>query len=257
MPTVHEVEQALCQLAPKDLAETWDNVGLLVGKPDQEVQRLMVSLDITEAVADEARCWDADLVVAHHPVIFHPAKSITDRDPAGRTLLRLIDGGLSAICMHTNLDRASGGVNDVLAARLGLAEVKELPGGDGILRMGRLPGDMTLLAFLDWVKAVLKPNGIRYVDGGKSICQVAVGGGACGDYFQAAMECGCDALVTADVKYNQFMDAQAMGLTLIDAGHFPTEDIVCPLLVQYLQERFPELLIEKSVSHKEIIQYYV
>lgn len=86
---------------------------------------------------------------------------------------------------------------------------------------------------------------------------MAVGGGACGDYFRAAAENGCDAFVTSDVSYHEFMDAQAMGLTLVDAGHFPTEDVVCPVLVEYLREKFPGLAVEKSASHREVIQYYV
>ena len=257
MPAVHEIEEALSALAPKELAESWDNVGLLVGGPDREVRKVLAALDVTGAVAGEAERLGAELIVSHHPVIFHPARSVTDRDPAGRTLIRLVERGISAICMHTNLDRAHGGVNDALAARLGLARVEELPGGDGILRMGELPGEMPLPAFLAWVKTALRPNGIRYADGGRPIRRVAVGGGACGEYFRAAAEAGCGALVTADAGYHEFLDAGAMGLTLVDAGHFPTEDVVCSVLVRYLEEKFPGLEVVKSAVHKEVTQYYV
>ena len=122
MPTAGEIEAALYELAPRALAAEWDNVGLLAGRADREVRKILVSLDITEAVAEEAERMGADLIVSHHPLIFHPAKSVTDRDPAGRLLLRLIGAGLSAVCMHTNLDAAFGGVNDALAAALGLEE---------------------------------------------------------------------------------------------------------------------------------------
>ncbi len=257
MPTLQEIENALYELAPRNLAQEWDNVGLLVGRPEQEVHRVLVALDVTEAVAEEAAARGAELIAAHHPVIFRPVKSLTDRDAAGRTLLRLAADGVAAICMHTNLDAAQGGVNDALAARLGLTHAEPLPGGDGILRMGGLPGEMALPAFLRWVREALGPNGIRFADGGRPIRRVAVGGGACGEYIRAAREAGCDALVTADVKYNQFLDAQAAGLTVIDAGHFPTEDVVCPVLVRYLAGRFPGLLVEKSASHREVIQFYV
>ena len=260
MPALLDVEKALCQMAPMELAMERDNVGFLVGRPDREASKILVALDITENVAEEAVRMGANLIVAHHPVMncaWSPVQSIRNDRLQGRLLLKLIENGIAAICMHTNLDRARGGVNDALAARLGLKDVEKLPGGDDILRMGGLPGEMALPAFLQWVKAAINPNGIRFVDGGKPVRRVAVGGGACGDYFRAAAENGCDAFVTSDVSYHEFMDAQAMGLTLVDAGHFPTEDVVCPVLVEYLREKFPGLAVEKSASHREVIQYYV
>lgn len=260
MPTVREVEAALYRLAPKELAMEWDNVGLLIGRPDQKADKVLVALDVTEAVAEEAVEQGANLIVAHHPVMncaWSPVQTIRDDNPQGRLFLKLIENGIAAICMHTNLDAAEGGVNDALAARLGLAQVEKLPGGDGIVRAGELPGSMALPSFLRWVKATLQPNGIRFVSGGRPVSRVAVGGGACGDYLHSAAENGCDAFVTADLKYNQFLDAKALGLTVIDAGHFPTEDVVCPALVKYLEKEFPGVSIEKSASHREVIQYYM
>lgn len=256
MPTAREIESALYALAPKALAAEWDNVGLLVGDGDREVRRVLVALDVTEAVAEEAGRIGAGLIVAHHPVIFHPAKSVTDRDPAGRLLLRLVRSETAAVCMHTNLDAARGGVNDALAAALGLEHAAPAAEG-GIERVGTLPEALALPDFLARVKAALRPNGLRYVDGGRPVRKVAVGGGACGDFLWEAAALGCDAFVTADLKYNHFLDAQALGLTAIDAGHFPTEDVVCPALVRYLGERFPGLTIQKSSSHREAIQYDV
>lgn len=260
MPAVREIERALYELAPRDLAMEWDNVGLLIGRPDREVAKILVALDVTEAVAAEAAETGADLIVAHHPVMnckWSPVQTIRDDTIQGRLFYRLIESGTAAICMHTNLDRAHGGVNDALAARLGLTEVEILPGGDDVLRVGQLPGEMSLPDFLAWVKTAIRPNGIRYVDGGRPIRRVAVGGGACGGYFRAAAANGCDALVTSDLKYNEFLDARAEGLTVVDAGHFPTEDVVCPVLVRYLREKFPEVRVEKSARHREAIQYDV
>ena len=254
MATVGEIEQTLYNLAPHPLAQSWDNVGLLVGSPDQMVKKVLVSLDITEAVADEAHSWGAELIVAHHPVIFGGVKSVTDRDPTGRTLLRLIRCGLSAICMHTNLDVAAGGVNDLLAGALGLADTAPAE-ENGIERVGILPEPLPLPDFLARVRETLGPNGLRYVDGGRPVRRVAVGGGACGDFFPRAAAMGCDTFVTADVKYHQFLDAKAMGLSLIDAGHFPTENLVCPMLARTLGGAFPELEVRQSACHSEIIQY--
>ena len=260
MPELRDIEKALCQMAPLELAMDGDNVGFLIGRPDRKVTKILVALDVTENVAEEAVQMGANLIVAHHPVMncaWSPVQSIRGDRLQGRLLLKLMENGVAAICMHTNLDRAGGGVNDALAARLGLKHVEKLPGGDDVLRVGELPGEMALPAFLHWVKAAVNPNGIRFVDGGRPVRRVAVGGGACGEYFTAAAAGGCDALVTADVKYNQFLDAAGLGLSLLDAGHFPTEDVVCPVLVQFLQERFPGLRITRSNSHRELIHYYV
>ena len=234
MPTLRDIERALYELAPRELAMEGDNVGLLVGRPDREAVKILAALDVTEAVAAEAERLGANLIVAHHPVMncaWSPVQTLRDDKPQGRLLLRLVESGIAAICMHTNLDRAQGGVNDVLAARLGLEAVEKLP--------------------------ALGPNGIRFADGGKPIRRVAVGGGACGGYLWAAAANGCDAFVTSDLKYNQFLDAGDLGLTVADAGHFPTEDAVCPMLVQYLKEKFPGIPVEKSASHREAVQYYV
>ncbi len=256
MPTVHDIESALYALAPKALAAEWDNVGLLAGSADREVRSVLVALDITEPVVEEAERMGADLIVSHHPVIFHPVKSITDRDPSGRLLIRLVRSGTGAVCMHTNLDAAQGGVNDALASALGLQDAAPVAEG-GIARIGTLPETMALPGFLARVKNALRPNGIRYVDGGRPIWKVAAGGGACGDFLWEAAALGCDAFVTADLKYNHFLDAGVLGLTVIDAGHFPTEDVVCPMVVRYLREKFPEVQVEKSAVHREVIQYAV
>lgn len=257
MASVHDIEQALYELAPRELAAEWDNVGLLAGRRDRAVHKVLVSLDVTAAVVEEARQWGAELIAAHHPVIFHPVKRVTDQDPAGEILLRLAEHGIAAVCMHTNLDAAQGGVNDALAAALQLEEAAPLEGGGGIARTGRLPRPVSVPDFLFAVQEALGAGGLRCTDGAKPISRVAVGGGACGEFLWAAAAAGCDAFVTADVKYNQFLDAAALGLTLVDAGHFPTEDVVCPVLARHLSERFPELAVRKSASHREVIQYYM
>ena len=257
MASVHDIEQALYELAPRELAAEWDNVGLLAGRRDRAVHKVLVSLDVTAAVVEEARQWGAELIAAHHPVIFHPVKRVTDQDPAGEILLRLAEHGIAAVCMHTNLDAAQGGVNDALAAALQLEEAAPLEGGGGIARTGRLPRPVSVPDFLFAVQEALGAGGLRCTDGAKPISRVAVGGGACGEFLWAAAAAGCDAFVTADVKYHQFLDAAALGLTLVDAGHFPTEDVVCPVLARYLSERFPELAVRKSASHREVIQYYM
>ena len=257
MAKVKEIENALFAWAPKELAADWDNVGHLVGESDAEVKKILVALDITEEVAKEAVALGADLIVAHHPVMncrWHAVQSVCDDNAQGRTLMTLVKNGISAICMHTNLDAAEGGVNDILAQKLGLSDV-ELLGDDKIGRIGTLNCEIPLAEFLPFVVKSLSSNGLRYRDGGKAVHRVAVGGGACGDYIGIALEKGCDTFVTSDLSYHTFLDTH--GLNLIDAGHFPTEDVICPVVMAYLKEKFPEVETVKSTLHKEVIQYYM
>ena len=259
MPTVREIEQALFELAPREGAMDWDNVGHLLGDPDSQVSRVLVALDITEDVADEALAHGCELIVAHHPVMncrWLPVQSVRSDTPQGHLLLKLLRNGVSAICMHTNLDVAWGGVNDILAEKLKLVDPGPLC-DNGLGRVGRLEEPMDLADFVRFVSRSLGCNGVRYAGAGKPVCRVAVGGGACGDFEDDAIRAGCDTFVTADLSYHQFLDAKGKGINLIDAGHFPTEDPVCEKLVQYVYDRFQELVVTKSTSHREVIQYYV
>ena len=261
MPTVREIEQALFELAPKELAFPWDNVGQLLGDPEQVVSRILVTLDITEAVADEAMAQGCDLIVAHHPVMnckWLPVQSVRTDTPQGHLLLKLLLHGISAICMHTNLDAAEGGVNDCLAEALELIDPGPLVWGDERLcRVGTLKEPMELADFAKFVCRKLGSNGVRYAGKGGKVHRVAVGGGSCADSHEAAIAVGCDTFVTSDIKYHDFLDAAGKGINLIDAGHFPTEDPVCKKVISYLTARFPELTVIKAASHREVIQYYV
>lgn len=259
MPMALELEKSLFDLAPKAGAMDWDNVGLLVGDPAAEISRVLVSLDVTEAVADEAVAKNYQLIVAHHPIMncrWLPVQTLRQDTPQGRLLRKLTQANVCVICMHTNLDVAEGGVNDVLARALRLEDPGPLP-DNGLVRVGRLPAPMALRDFAAQVSQALGCNGVRYADAGKPVLRVAVGGGACGEYADAAAAAGCDTFVTSDLGYHAFLDAAGKGINLIDAGHFPTEDPVCREVIAYLQNQFPGLSIEKSASHREVIQYYV
>ena len=264
MATVREIYQYLDGLAPFSLQMDFDNAGFLVGRGDRRVDKLLVSLDITEEVAAEAAELGCQLIVSHHPVIFFPAKSITDGDPTGRTLLSLAEHQIAAICAHTNLDAVHGGVNDALAQKLGLVQIEQLKqdGVDasgrpyGIGRVGNTAGvPLYAPAYAAFVKETLGANGVRYVDARRPVRRVAVGGGACADMLKDALAMGCDTFVTADVKYNGFLDAKALGVNLIDAGHYPTEQVVVPVLAKWLASGFPKVEILTTQRHKEAFSY--
>ena len=262
MISVNQVYRAIQEKAPFELQLSFDNAGFLVGRGDRLVNRVLIALDITEPVIEEAISYGAQLIVAHHPVIWGGAKSVTDQTVTGRKLLLMIEHGIAAICAHTNLDAVEDGVNDALAIKLGLSDIGQLhqDGVDqqgrpyGIGRIGTVP-TQSLYDFALTVKQLLGANGIRLVDGGKPVHTVAVGGGSCGNMLQDAIEQGCDTFVTSDVKYDGFLDAKALGINLIDAGHYPTENVVCPVLQSWLQSKFPEVDIVVSKCHKEVFSY--
>lgn len=263
MNCVNDIITFLETLAPRNMAENWDNVGLLCGSAGTPVTKILVALDPFPSVCQEAAQLGAELVVTHHPLIFSPLKSITDESSVGRCIHTLLKNGISAVNAHTNLDMAPGGVNDVLAQTLGLEDISiPFPFGQdesgqpyGLLRVGTVPSQ-PVAAFLSQVKDHLGCPGLRYTDGGKPVHRVAVGGGACGSEWLQAVEAGCDTFVTADVKYNQFWDAQQAGLTLIDAGHFYTENPIVSVLAEKLQSVFPEIQVITSKIHCDCMKFF-
>ena len=259
MATVREIEQSLFSWAPRESAMDWDNVGHLVGDPEQEVERIVVALDITERVVQEAISCGAQLIVSHHPVMNvrwheHEMQTLRPDTRLGGLITMLVKNDISAICMHTNLDAAEGGVNDCLAQRLGLAGLTAL-NDEKIGRIGTLSCEKGLEEFLRDVIKLLGCGGLRYRDGGRYVHRVAVGGGACGSYIPQAIAQGCDTFVTSDLRYNDFLDT--CGMNLIDAGHFPTENVVCPAVKAHLEKHFPEIQTVISASHHDVIKYYL
>jgi len=263
MTTVSDILQFVEALAPRSMKMDWDNVGLLCGSRATPVTKVLVALDPFEHVCKEAADWGAELIVTHHPLIFRPLPNITDETSIGRGIRTLIKNDISAVNAHTNLDQAPGGVNDVLAKKLALLNVEVInPCGTdengsewGLLRMGEVP-EQPLDAFLNRVKTLLRCDCLRYVDGGKPVRKVAVGGGACGDGWREALDAGCDTFVTSDIKYNQFWDARDFGLNLIDAGHFHTENPVVAVLAEKIAAAFPDVEVKISETHADCMKYY-
>lgn len=253
MATVKDILSFLETLAPANLKMEWDNVGLLCGSKNTEVTKILVALDPFEGVCKEAADIGAQLIVTHHPLIFRAPNAITDETSIGRSIMFLCRHGISAVNAHTNLDIAPGGVNDVLAENLGLQNITALE--DGLLRTGDVT-EQSLESFLASVKEKLDCQGLRYVSGGKPVKQVAVGGGSCASEMMDALAAGCDTFVTSDIKYNQFWDAQDLGLNLIDAGHFHTENPVVAVLAEKLRAAFPEIEVKISETHTDCMKYY-
>lgn len=262
MARVKDIYQYIDSIAPFATQLDFDNAGLLVGRGSADVTRVLVALDVTQAVIREAAELGAQLIVSHHPVIFHPLKAVAEGDVTGEKVLLLAECGIAVICAHTNLDAAQGGVNDQLAQRLGLCEIGQLcqdgvdgqgrPYGIGRVGTRKTRDRMDAADFARTVKHALGAADVRYVDAGKPVCRVAVGGGSCGSMLADVLAAGCDTFVTADVKYDVFLEAKELGINLLDAGHFATENVVTEPLAESLKRAFPALDVQVSKVHKEV-----
>ncbi len=245
--TVENIFEFLNQKYPVETACDFDNVGILVGDPDTNVSKAVVALDCTMDVIKTAVENGCELIITHHPVIFSPLKNVLK----GSIVYEVLSKGLSVISMHTNLDVGEGGVNDTLCSILSPLSVETVITCDGyaIKKCEIEPIDANSLA--DKIKANLG-GAVKYTDRKTPITKILVCGGSGGNYVDETQKFGCDALLTADVKHNHFLDADRLGVALFDAGHFDTEDVVIEPLKELLQTKFPE--IEFITNHTKVIK---
>lgn len=236
--TVKDLLDFLDGYAPFSLAESWDNVGLMVGDPTATVSGIFVSLDPTLNVFDEARASGCNTLVSHHPLLFHPLKQILTNTVQGRLLKQALLDDLNIIACHTNLDVVPGGVSDALAAKIGLRETEPLVGRDcstscGFGRIGDVDAAMSGHRFLENLRSSL--GGPDIMVAGvlpETIARVAVCGGSCGEFGVQAQDRGAQLLITSEVKHSQARWAEEAGFCLVDCGHFATENVVLPILVE-------------------------
>lgn len=235
-----EIVSVLDRHAPFSSALSFDNAGILCGDPEREIRRILLAMDVTYAVIDEAEARNADLILTHHPALFAPKKKFS---PADR-VYRLIEKKIAAIAAHTNLDLAPGGVNDVLARAIGLTDISVWEGEPDLIgRIGSLPCPVPLRAFAASVRDRLHANHLRFADGGHPVSRVALCSGAGGEQWEDLIGSGIDTLVTGEAKYHHFLEAGQAGINLIEAGHYATEVIVLPVLEQWLKDADPKLQI--------------
>ena len=217
--TVAQVLELVNGIAPFELAEPWDNVGLLAGRPDARVDAVLCALDMSLEVLNEAARKGAGLIVTHHPILFRGRKNLCETDGEGRLLCALVRSGIAMIAAHTNFDNASPGVNDALAAALALEDVEILESG---MRLGR-PKQTDFGMFSDFAASKLGGPVRRYGALDRPIRRVAVLGGAGEDYAPLAIRAGADAYVTGEMAYHKALDAADNGLCVLEAGHAATE----------------------------------
>ena len=239
---IRSIYEYLDSIAPFDTALSYDNCGVLVGSMETEVTRALVCLDVTTAVAEEAAECGAELIISHHPVIFHGLKRI----PGDGLIERLVRNHLTVLSAHTNLDIAQYGVNYQLAKACGLCldTLSRIPAEkerqtDGFGLMGELMEPIMPEQFAGFIKAALSAGSIKYTDGKKEIRTVAVSCGAGSFLLGEAMRAGADALVTAEVKHHELIEAFEKGFTILDAGHYETEQVILTPLAEELAVQFP------------------
>ena len=240
-----EIIGKLEALAPPSFAEDWDNPGLQTGRAGAEIRKIYVAVDATEETIAAAEAAGCELLVTHHPLLFHPLKNVTEETAAGRRVLSLAEHGVACFSLHTNFDSAPGGMADAAAARLGLSgtrPMEPLPQepSAGLGRVGRLPEAMTAGALCEAVKAAFGLEQVLlYGDPGRTVQTLAVLPGSGGREWTIAKDLGADAYLTGDVTYHHALDAAAEGLTVIDAGHYGIEWIFVPILAEYLKKELP------------------
>ncbi len=241
--TVFQLYAFLNEKIPPSLSCTWDNDGLMCC-PDgtREVKRVLVALDVTEEVVKQAVSGKYDVILSHHPLVFHPLKALNEENHVAKKLMTLVRHGISVMSFHTRLDAVHGGVNDTLAQCLGLSRV--VPFGDeGIGRIGEYGAEMSLQAFAARVRQALDAPAVQYSAANLPVRRVALLGGDGKDDVAAAKAAGADTFLTGNLRYDQMADAPECGMNLVTAGHFHTEAPVCRRLCELVLEADAHLFV--------------
>lgn len=238
MTTVGNIRRVIDRVAPFDSCESFDNVGVLIGGKDIPVSRCLVTLDVTHKTVEEAVEKGCEMILSHHPVIFHPMKQIPFDSVQGM----LAANRIAVLSAHTNFDKAPGGLNQSLAQLLGLEEFAPLP-EDACAATAVLPGGApaAMEAVVQHVANALDLQGMRYYDAGKPVHRVLLCCGGGGSFVHEAIRLGTDLVISGDFKHDQVIDAMNAGVSCIDAGHFETERHFVPICCQWLSEELKEV----------------
>lgn len=254
MVTVNDIMQSMSRWAPLDTISEGDNVGLLVGRKNAPVKCVLTALEINSKIIDEAIEKGADMIVCHHPIIYNSdLKSIADEDYISLMIIRLIEHKIAVYAAHTNLDWAKGGVCDILADTVGIDNLESLVGNQG--RIGQIK-PMKLIDFAQKVKENLNCPAIKFVgDPDRIIKRVGLVSGSGGSYMDEAIKQGCDLFLSADFKYHQALKAEEVGICLIDAGHFETENGIIYSIANYLKKEYNNITVLTSDRKKSYYKY--
>ena len=252
---VKELYGFLNEKIPPSLSCDWDNDGLMCCADEtKEIRRVLIALDMTAEVIKKAIAEGYDLILSHHPLIFSPLRAVTPRDHIARRVIDLIRADIAAMSFHTRLDAVKGGVNDILADKLGLLQVEPFgDNGETIGRIGTLKNPMPLSEFAALVKRATGAEQVQFSDAGKEVYRVAVLGGSGSSDVKAASRAGADTYVSGELKHSNLTDAPECGMNLVAAGHFYTENAVCERLRELVLEAIPDA--EVAVTKSDPVRY--
>ena len=246
MFTAAEIARTFDEYFPYADACSYDNVGLLVGREDREIKKVLIALDVTTEVIKEAECFGADMIVSHHPIIFREQKKVTDGAYTGMLLLSLIEKGIASIALHTDYDRAEGGNNDAFARLLGATKYEKIE--DGFATEFDLPSPIPFAEFAAKVKASTGDSVIRTIGGGEVKRVIASCGAGIGEsMILRAKETGA-VIVTADVKHNYAVMIKDLSVRLVETTHYASEWAFAREIYKFMTEKFEgvELAISKT-----------
>jgi dinuclear metal center YbgI/SA1388 family protein len=252
--TVQDILNILTQIAADQLAESWDNVGLLIGEAQNPATTILLGLDPTLDLLNQAHTIGSELIITHHPAIFHPLKFLRTDQPVGRFIATALQHNISVIGCHTNFDSTVGGVSDVLARAMGVtAPVPLVPGsscanGCGLGRIGALERPLPADTFIDQIyRAISAPWLLEAGPRPDRVSRVAVCGGSCSDLAETALLAEADVFITSEVKHDVARWAEETGLWIIDGGHFATENPAMPVLQQLLNDRLQTAAMDVQI----------
>lgn len=259
--TVAQVVAAIESWAPHALQESWDNTGLCVGEERMPVRGVLLALDCTEEVIDQAISMNLNMVVTHHPLIFKPLRHLTGQTSVEKAVVRAVKNDIAVFAAHTNADKVSDGVSRIMADKLGLCDCRILEGdadheGCGLGLVGKLKTSMTTADFLHRIKEAFALRTFRYTRGNIShIDTVALSGGSGGSLIASALESGAQLFVSADFSYHQFLDT-APRMILVDIGHYESEIGILEHFRQLLMEKIPNFAAHITNINTNPIFYY-
>jgi len=262
MVQASEICRALAEIAPLHLAESWDNVGLLLGRSSQEVRRVMTCLTLTSPVAEEARQRNVQMIVTHHPILFRGTKRITDETPEGAILLSLAEAGIVVYSPHTAFDSAAEGINQLLAESLGLTNILPLrvlteQGSSGSGRFGVMECAVPWELFLQTVCQTVRADYLEFCrTGPERVQRVGIACGAAAEYVKDAAAAHCDTFVTGEARFHAVLECQSLGMNLILTGHYCSERPAIEHLATQLRQRVEGVEFLASVSEQNPLSLF-
>ncbi|MBP3915971.1 Nif3-like dinuclear metal center hexameric protein [Clostridium sp.] len=258
MKKVNDIIREMEKIAPTFLKEDFDNVGLMVGDREKSVKKILLALDCTLKVIEEAKRENVDLIITHHPLIFRKPSNITTDTLQGKKIIELIKNDISLYSSHTNLDSVENGLNHTIVSMLGFENSKILEKNKreesaGLGRIVKFQEVITLEELVEKVKKSLKINNLRVVKGNDNISKIAIINGSGQDFIGKAVNLGVDTIITGDTTYHFASDYKEMGINIIDVGHFGSEQIVFFNVMEKLKEKFED--IDFITSNVEVDPY--